>query len=79
MPVPPLAAPFRLSVFPEHIAPPFPIDVMAGDAFTDTLTVAVLLQPATLVPVTVYMVADEGPAVTLVPVVADNPVAGIHE
>jgi len=50
---------------------------MVGAGFTLTITVAVLLQPA-VVPVTVYVTVPEGLAVTLVPVVADKPVAGAH-
>ena len=39
-------------------------------------TVAVLLHPFASVPVTVYVVAVTGLAVTAAPVVPDNPVAG---
>ena len=52
---------------------------MDGDGRTDNVTVAVLLQDATLLPVTVYIVVDEGPAVTPEPVVAVNPEEGDQE
>jgi hypothetical protein len=50
--------------------------LITGIGLTETVTVAVLLQPAALVPVTVYVIVDVGLAVTLAPVVADNPVDG---
>jgi len=49
-----------------------------GKALTETWTVAVLVQPLTSVPVTVYVVVLEGFAVTLVPVVADRLAPGAH-
>jgi hypothetical protein len=49
-----------------------------GVGFTDTVTVAVLLQPAAEVPTTVYVVVDAGFAVTVDPVVALSPLAGDH-
>jgi hypothetical protein len=51
---------------------------MVGIGLTVTVTVVVPTQPAALVPVTVYVVVAAGFAVTLVPVVADKPVAGDH-
>lgn len=45
---------------------------------TLTVTVPVLVQPE-VVPVTVYVVVLAGLAVTVAPVVADNPVAGDQE
>ena len=50
--------------------------VTTGNGFTVTVTVVVFEHPAALVPVTVYVVVPGGLAVTLVPVVALNPVAG---
>jgi hypothetical protein len=51
-----------------------------GNGFTVTVTVAVLVHPvAVIVPVTVYVVVAVGLAVTVVPVVEDNPVEGLHE
>ena len=50
---------------------------MAGITFTETCTVAVLLQPP-VVPVTVYVVVATGLAVTFAPLVEDKPSAGIH-
>jgi hypothetical protein len=49
-----------------------------GEAFTVAVTVALLEHPLPLVPVTVYVVVTEGLAVILAPVVADNPVGGVH-
>ena len=62
---------------PEQIAT-FEPPLMVGSVFTLTVTIAVLEQPAALVPVTVYVVVEPGLAVTLVPVVADKPVPGDH-
>jgi hypothetical protein len=53
--------------------------VIVGCALTVTVTVCVLVHPAAEVPVTVYVVVVAGLAVTVAPVVADNPVAGDHE
>ena len=50
-----------------------------GSAFTEIVTVAVLLQPNELVPVAVYIVVDVGFAVGLVHVTQDMPVEGDHE
>ena len=72
---PPLA--LSVVVPPLHIAT-FEPPLIVGIAFTVTVTVAVLLQPAALTPVTVYVVVEDGPAVILDPVVADKPVAGVH-
>jgi hypothetical protein len=48
-----------------------------GIGFTVTVTFAVLLHPVVgAVPVTVYSVVDVGLAVTVAPVLADNPVIG---
>lgn len=54
------------------------LTVMVGNAFTVTDIEAVLLQPAALVPVTVYVILLVGLAVTVAPVVAESPVAGDH-
>ena len=62
---------------PLQIATPEPAP-MVGMALTVTVTITVLLQPL-VVPVTVYIVVDDGLAVTLAPVVADKPVDGDHE
>lgn len=56
------------------VAPP--PAVIAGKALTVIVLVAVLVQPAALVPVTVYVVVVAGVAVTGVPVVALKSVAG---
>ena len=53
VPVPPAALPVSVSVLPEQIAPPVPIAVTDGDGLTVTPVVAVLVQPAPFVPVTV--------------------------
>ena len=52
--------------------------VGVGNAFTVTVTVPVLVQPAAVVPVTVYVIVEVGSAVTVAPVVDDKPVAGLH-
>jgi hypothetical protein len=52
--------------------------VTTGIGLTVTVEEAVPLQPA-VVPVTVYVVVEEGLADTEVPVVAPNPVDGAHE
>lgn len=62
-------------VLPAHMAPPV-LALTVGEARTFTVDIAVLLQPAALVPVTVYTPVDEGEAVTVAPVVAERPVAG---
>jgi hypothetical protein len=51
--------------------------VTTGRGFTTTVTVAVPEQ-APVVPVTVYVVVVAGLAVTVAPVVADKPVAGVQ-
>ena len=53
--------------------------VIVGIGLTVTVAVVVFTQPAALVPVIVYVVVAAGDAVTDVPVVADNPVAGDQE
>ena len=52
--------------------------LIVGNVFTVTVTLAVLLQPFELVPVTVYVLVVVGLAVTLAHVVQDKPVAGVH-
>ena len=52
--------------------------LIVGNVFTVTVTLAVLLQPFELVPVTVYVLVVVGLAVTLAQVVQDKPVAGVH-
>lgn len=47
--------------------------------FTVTVTCAVAVHPFRSVPVTVYVVVEDGPAETLAPVVLLRPVAGDHE
>lgn len=51
---------------------------MTGKGFTVMLRLAVFEQPFASVPVTVYIVDEEGVAETLAPVSADKPVAGVH-
>jgi hypothetical protein len=53
--------------------------VMVGSGFTVTVTVVVAVQPAAVVPVTVYVVVAVGEAFTVEPDVALRPVAGAHE
>jgi hypothetical protein len=63
---------------PEQITPPVPTDDIDGVGLTDIFIVEVLLQPDTLVPVTVYIVLIAGLAVTDEPVLAARPVAGVQ-
>jgi len=65
-------------VLPEQMAPPLLTDDITGDGLTDTLTEAIVLHPAIVVPVTVYVVEAEGLAVTEDPVDAVSPVDGIQ-
>jgi len=57
-----------------------PDGVIIGDGagLIETVAVDVPLQPAVDVPVTVYVVAVRGIAITVAPVVADKPVDGDH-
>jgi len=65
-------------VAPAHIGLLLLALLSDGAGLTETITVAVLLQPAPLNPVTVYVVVEPGFAVTVAPVVADKPVEGDH-
>lgn len=60
---------------PAQIVPE--LTVTTGNGVTVTVEVAVLLQPE-VVPVIVYVVVEDGFAVTLAPVVDDSPVEGDH-
>jgi hypothetical protein len=55
-----------------------PATVTEGVALTVTVTLDVSLQPAALVPVTVYFVVAVGVAVGDAHVVQDSPVDGVH-
>lgn len=74
MPVPPDAV--MVVVDPLQIANVPAVATIVGDAFTVNEPVPVPVQPAALIPVTVYMVVTVGLAVTGVPVDADRLVAG---
>ena len=63
---------------PEQIVCAAGVAVATGVSFTVTVTVPVLTHPFASVPVTVYVVVVVGLAVTAAPVVADNPVEGLH-
>ena len=52
--------PVKVTVVPEHTDEPVDVAVTVGKAFTDTLTDAVLVQPFTSVPVTLYVVVPVG-------------------
>jgi hypothetical protein len=52
--------------------------LIVGIGLTVRVKVDVLVQPATDVPLTVYVVVDAGVAVTEVPVVELRPVAGLQ-
>lgn len=54
------------------------VTVTFSDGDTVTVTLMVSLHPDTLVPIKVYVVVEAGLAVTVVPVVALNPVPGDH-
>ena len=66
----------KVAQFPEQMVALF--TVIAGSGLTVTTAVAVRVQPAALVPVTVYDVVTVGHAFTVAPVVALKPVAGVH-
>ena len=74
---PPLAVIVVLLPVQMEGADGFTVTVM--EEFTVTVTVAVAVQPAALVPVTVYVVVTVGDALIVAPVVALRPVAGDHE
>jgi len=62
---------------PEHIDDDG-VTVTVGNGLTVIVTVAVLVHPLPLVPVTVYVVVEPGLAVTVAVLVALNPVEGLH-
>jgi len=74
-----VVAPPALSVveLPEHMVGEVAVAVTVGVGLTVTVTVAVFVQPP-VVPVTVYVVVVVTLLVTLAPVVALKPVAGLH-
>ena len=51
---------------------------ITGSGFTDTVICAVAVHPFKL-PVTLYVIVEDGVATTLAPVVALNDVDGLHE
>jgi hypothetical protein len=63
---------------PEHM-PVFALEVKVGFAFTVTTTVFRVVHPVEAVPTILYVVVAVGDAVTLAPVVALKPLAGLHE
>jgi hypothetical protein len=63
-------------VLPAQYGPVFD-EVAVGTGLTVTTAFALAEQPD-VVPVTVYVVVTVGFAITLVPVVALNPVEGLH-
>ena len=68
----PLAEPAQTVVTAGAIVPP------VGEGLTVIVDVAVFVHPLALVPVTVYVVVEVGPALTTEPDVDDNPVAGLQ-
>ena len=69
----------RFDVSPLHTEAGVAIAVtFCGLPATVITEVAVFTQPLASVPVTVYVVVDDGLAVTEAPVVADKPAAGLH-
>lgn len=69
--------PVNVTVAPAQIAAAGPAE-MTGNGFTETVTVPVLLQPAALVPLIVYVVVTVGLAVVVVHAVHDRPVDGVQ-
>jgi hypothetical protein len=62
---------------PEHTVGGVAVtEISDGTSFTVSADVAVPVQPLAAVPVTVYVVFDVGLAITVLPVVVFNPVAG---
>jgi hypothetical protein len=61
---------------PKHNDGDAGVTFIVGNGFTETVTVLVLLQPLALVPVTVYVVVEEGDAETVGPVVPLKPDEG---
>ena len=74
--VPPVTV--MLILPPVHITGAAGFAVGEGKGFTVTVTAAVAVHPLASVPVTVYVVVATGLAVGFAPVVALNPVAGVH-
>ena len=72
-------APFAFSemLLPKHKEVSRPAST-TGNAFTVMMTVVVSAHPAPLVPITVYVVVAVGCAMTVLPVVALRPVAGLQ-
>ena len=73
--MPPLAVSVAV-VCPTQIVPV--LAVIAGNGFTVIVAVAIAVQ-VPIEPVTVYTVVPPGVPVTVEPVVALKPVAGVHE
>ena len=67
----------RAAEAPLQIAKPGPA-LTAGNVFTNTVIVVLLMQPVLLAPVTVYVVVTVGLAETPGPTVLDSPAAGAH-
>jgi hypothetical protein len=67
----------RVKVFPEHTGELLVITGADGFGFTFTIAVAVFIHPL-LVPVTVYVVVDDGFALTVFPVLPFKPVEGLQ-
>jgi hypothetical protein len=61
---------------PVHIVADEGVMLTVGSGFTVMVTVVKFVQPAAVVPVTVYVVVAPGVAVTVAPVVWLSPVAG---
>ena len=73
---PPLAV--NVVEVPEHIGVAVALTPNVGDGITLITILSILLQPAPLEPVTVYVVVTFGNALTLAPVFALKPVEGDH-
>jgi hypothetical protein len=70
----------RVMLCPKQIVAGLGLEVMVtvGKFVTVTVTLAVFIHPFKSVPVTVYVLVTVGWAVTVVPDVESNPVAGDH-
>ncbi len=69
---------FKITESPKHIDEADDEMLIPGNEFTATVITLVLEQPSELVPVIVYVVVEDGFAVTVDPTESLNPVEGLH-
>ena len=77
-PLPPVGVEFNEIAPPVHSGFGVTVAVIAGLGAILTTVVALPVNPFPSTTVTVYVVATVGDAMTLVPVVAESPLAGAH-